>query len=151
MCINFYRLFPDLGIYSGIFVIYLHFALKDSRTTTIVFYALCLLYVLSTVTVVCDLLSSIIDSDAVSNNSICKIIISLLVMLMRLNTLPVQFQIDLQSRSLYRITIVQGTVIGCCDVIAQCTLVRINHYIYHLFYLQRSTVVGSCGVKISGW
>ena len=66
------QLFPGLGIYSGILAIYLHCALtrrKESRTTTIVFYALCLLYILSTVTVVCDLLVYIIE---VSNNSIRK-------------------------------------------------------------------------------
>ena len=57
-------LFPGLGIYSGIFDIYL-----QCRTTTIIFYAPCLLYVLSTATVVCDLLVAIIH---VSNNSICK-------------------------------------------------------------------------------
>ena len=66
------QLFPGLGIYSGIFVIYLHCVLsKESRTTSIVLYALCLLYVLSTATIVSDLLGYIID---VSNNSICKYI-----------------------------------------------------------------------------
>ena len=90
MCFSLYpakdvQLFPGLGIYSGIFAIYLQFASKDSRTTTIIFYALCLLYVLSIATVVSDLLNYLVDSD-VSNNSICKNIIYLLVMLMRLNT-----------------------------------------------------------------
>ena len=68
LCAKEVQLFPGLGIYSGIFAIYfkLQFASKDSRTTTIIFYALCLLYVLSTATVISDLLISIIDSD-VSN------------------------------------------------------------------------------------
>ena len=66
------QLFPGLGIYSGIFVIYLRFAFKESRTTTIVFYSLCLLYVLSTATIAGELLSLMIG---VSNNSICKNII----------------------------------------------------------------------------
>ena len=71
MCFNLYpakevQLFPGLGIYSGIFVIYLQFSSKDSRTTTIIFYALRLLFVLSTANVVSDLLDNIIDSD-VSN------------------------------------------------------------------------------------
>ena len=73
------ELFPGLEIYSGIFAIYLRFASKDSRTKTIVLYALCLHYVLSTAAVVGDLISSISDSD-VSDNSICKNIIYLLVM-----------------------------------------------------------------------
>ena len=69
------QLFPCLGIYSGIFAIYIHCVLsKESRTTGIVFYALCLLYILSTTTVVSDLLEFVIQ---VSNNSIrvCKNII----------------------------------------------------------------------------
>ena len=64
------QLFPDLGIYSGIFAIYLQFTLlKESRTTSIVFYALCALHILSTVTVVSDLITCIIQ---VSNSSIYK-------------------------------------------------------------------------------
>jgi uncharacterized membrane protein len=43
---------------------------STGRTATIIRYALCLLYVLSTVTVVVDLLSVILT--LVSNNSICK-------------------------------------------------------------------------------
>ena len=67
------QLFPGLGIYSGIFSIYLQCVLsRESRTTTIIFYALCVLYVLSTATVVSDLLEFVIQ---VSNNSICKNII----------------------------------------------------------------------------
>ena len=64
-----FQLFPGLGIYSGIFAIYIQCPSKESRTATIVFYALCLLYVLSTATVVSDLLNCIIQ---VSNISICK-------------------------------------------------------------------------------
>ena len=145
MCFNLYpakevQLFPGLGIYSGIFAIYfkLQFASKDSRTTTIIFYTLCLLYVLSTATVVSDLLNYLVIDSDVSNNSICKNIIYLLVMLIHLNTLPVQLQIDLQS-TLFRIVIVQTTVSSFCDFIAQCTLVRINHCIYHLFYSPKSS------------
>ena len=71
------QLFPGLGIYSGIFAIYFKLQCvlvsKESRTTSIVFYALCLLYVLSTASVACDLLEFVIQ---VSNNSICKYIIS---------------------------------------------------------------------------
>ena len=94
MCFNLYsakevRLFPDLGIYSGIFAIYLQIESKDSRTRTIIFYALGLVYVLSTATVVCDLIEALIVSD-VSNNSICKNTIYLSVMLMRLTSLLVQ-------------------------------------------------------------
>ena len=61
------ELFPDLGVYSGIFVMYLHCSLNESRTATILFYALCLLYVLSTATVVIDLLALI---HSVSDNPI---------------------------------------------------------------------------------
>ena len=51
-------LFPGLlGLYSGIFAIYLKCQSKKSRKPTIVFYALCLLYILSTFTVVFDLVA----------------------------------------------------------------------------------------------
>ena len=55
---------------------YLKCQLNKSRNLkiTFVFYALCLLYVLSTVTVVCDLLVIILQLE-VSSNSICKNII----------------------------------------------------------------------------
>ena len=74
MCFNLYpakevQLFPDLGLYSGIFAIYLQFASKESRMTTVIFYALCLLYILSTATIVNDLHFHTIE---VSNNSIYK-------------------------------------------------------------------------------
>ena len=96
MCFNLYPakevgLFPDLGIYSGIFAIYIQIASKDTRTTSIIFYTLCLLYVLSTANVVFDLLGSLIGSG-VSNNSIRKNIIYLLVMLMRLNNYRFNFK-----------------------------------------------------------
>jgi hypothetical protein len=42
-------------------------------TATIIFYALCLLYVLSTASIVVDLLANILG--VVSNNSTCKNII----------------------------------------------------------------------------
>ena len=60
---------PTLGLYSGIFAIYLQCLSKESRTGNITFYVLCLLYVLSTATVVSDLLTNLLG---VSNNSICK-------------------------------------------------------------------------------
>ena len=114
------QLFPGLGIYSGIFAIYLS---KESRKTSIVFCALCLLYVLSTACVVSDLLVYLIQ---VSNSSISKYIIFLSVMQIRIEydtTLPIQLQIDSQSM-LFRVSIVRTAVFGCCDFIAQCTLVR---------------------------
>ena len=63
------QLFPGLGIYSGIFVMYLNYSSESnkSRTATILFYALCLLYVLSTATVVSDLTNDILT---VSNNAV---------------------------------------------------------------------------------
>ena len=48
---------------------YLHCPSNNSRTAAIIFYALGLLYVLSTATVVSDLVAVILQ---VSNNPICK-------------------------------------------------------------------------------
>ena len=63
------QLFLDLGIYSGIFVIYLQCPSRESRTAKTVFYLLSLLYVLSMATFVADILAFIFKL-IVSNNSI---------------------------------------------------------------------------------
>ena len=67
------------------------------------------------------------------------------MLILRLNTLLVQLQIDLQS-ILFRVEIVQTTVNGCCDLIAQCTLVRINHCTYHLFYSPKPSKIYRCWI-----
>jgi hypothetical protein len=144
------HLFFGLGVYTGIFALYLQCPLKESRTAIIVFYVLCLLYALSMATVAMDLLEGVLG---VSNNSIRKIII--IQMRIVAHALSSQYQLENDSQStLYRFYTVQIVVSGLCDFIAQCILVRINHRAYyHLFYLpkssQRSSVVGLCGVKIS--
>ena len=143
------QLFPGLGIYSAIFVTYLQCRSPESRAANIVFYALCLLYILSTASVVMDLLNFTL---LVSDNFISKNIIFLSVMQLytSLNALPVQLQLDLYSM-FFRINIAQAVLSGCCDVIGQCILVSINHYSSSIHLtLQRSTVVGLCGVRISG-
>ena len=74
---------------------------------------------------------------------------------MQFGVLSPQLQMEIQT-TLYRLGFAQQAVVGCCDLIAQCILVRINHcavrvirfQVIHL-NLQRSTDVGSCGVKIS--
>ena len=137
------NLFPGPGIYSGIFAIYLQCTLKESRTTTIIFYALCLLYILSTATIVSDLLASALE---VSKNSIYKNVIFLLVMQLRVSTLLDQSQIDFLSIIIYRLLIFQGTVTGCCDFIAQCTLVRMNYCTYLLFYSPKSSKIYRCWI-----
>ena len=143
------QLFLALGIYSGIFAMYLQCPLKESRTAAIVFYVLCLLYVLSMASFIIDVLGFVV---AVSNNFIiCKIIIC---MQMRIGALSPQFLLG-SSTSLeliFHIEILQGLVPGFCDLIAQCILVRTKSlYLSSVIHinLQRSSVVGSCGVKIS--
>ena len=63
-----------LGVYSGIFAIYLQCPSDESRarSANIVFYILCILYSFGAASVVGDLLA---DIFAVSNNLICKDII----------------------------------------------------------------------------
>ena len=69
------QLFPGLGIYSGIFVMYLQCQSDRStgRTATNVFYAICLLYILSTVSFISDLAAAtvVLEPDVI-NNSICS-------------------------------------------------------------------------------
>ena len=134
------QLFPGLGIYSGIFAIYLHCARKESRETTTIVYALCLLFVLSTGVVIGDLLQYIFE---VSNNSISKNIIFLSVM----QTLPDHLQFDSLWQSMsYLVSFFQCTVNGCCDFIAQCTLVHIIHCTYHLFYSSKYSKIYRCWI-----
>ena len=48
-----------------------------------------------------------------------------------------QLGIEMQTMTqIYHLSIVQVrfTLIGCCDLITQCILVRINHCAYHAFY-----------------
>ena len=62
-----------------------------------------------------------------------------------------QLQIDLQT-VFDRFGVVQEAVNACCDFTVQCVIVRINHSIVSICFIhlnfQRSTVVGSSGVKI---
>ena len=140
------RLTPGLGIYCGIFAIYIHCVLarKESRESNTIFYALCLLFVLSTAAVVSDVLKCIID---VSNIFISRNIIFLSVMQTRIATLPVQLQNDSHWQSMSnRVSFFQCTFNGCCDLIAQCTLVHIIHCTYHLFYSHKSSKIYRCWI-----
>jgi hypothetical protein len=131
-----------------VFAMYFHPPNNSSvgRTATIIFYALCLLYVLSTVAVVVDLASHGIILTLVSNNSICKnIIFFLSVVQAYFDSLSL---IDAESLQ-FHIAIIQTTANGCCDFLRQCILVRINHLYLSSAKYSRSTVVGLCGVKIS--
>ena len=142
------QLFSGTGLYSGIFAIYLQCPKKDSRTAMIVFYVLCLLFVLSTASVVCDLLNIILYLYMeVSKNPICNLKIFFLKSVLQYISLQQYF--DIQSMY-FRIEIAQVILTGCCDVIAQFILVRIHIVIRFIpLNLQRSTDVGSCGGKIS--
>ena len=54
-------------------------------------------------------------------------------MQLHIGTLSFQLQIDTEPM-LYHLFIVQIIASGCCDFIAQCIIVRINHFTYHPFY-----------------
>ena len=117
------ELFPGLGFYSGILAMYLQCQPNKStgRTKNIVFYAICLLYLLSTVNFVSDLVA-LVFSVSHGNSIRSKNIIYLWVVQWRIN------------EPIFSIGIVQGVTSGCCDFLAQCILVRINHCTYHPFY-----------------
>jgi hypothetical protein len=139
------QLFPaGLGLYSGIFVMYYLQRSSDSdnlksKTAYIIFYALCVLYILSTVNVVIDLVGNT-PGFAVSNNSICKNITFL--------KFSCERQRSLTASLALRLLIVQSTVNGCCDFLAQCILVRINHCIrvYHSFYSLKLSKIYRCWI-----
>ena len=65
------QLIPGLGLYSGLLVIYFQCRSNEStgRTTTIVLYAIGLLYILSTLSFVSDFVALTLE---VSDNSICS-------------------------------------------------------------------------------
>ena len=63
------QFFSGLGLYSGIFAMYLQYQWESKKGTKILFYAVCLLYALGTATIVTDLVTFIVF---VSKNSICK-------------------------------------------------------------------------------
>ena len=134
MCFNFLakevQLFPCLGLYSGIFAMYLQCPSKKSRTAIILFYAVCLLYVLSTASFVSDLGNFIFG---VSNNSMSRNTFVISVMQTRFRSLSPQLQSDSQS-ILFCLMILQSTTSGCCDFLAQCILVSINYCTYRLIY-----------------
>lgn len=56
----------------------------------------------------------------------------------RLRTLPEDKQNALAA-VFFRLTIVQTTFSGCCDILAQCILVRINYCTYNPFYSLKSS------------
>ena len=70
------QLFLAVGVYSGILIIYLQCTSNESRTRTanVVFYIICLLYVLCAAAVVSDLIALILEVD-VGYKFICKNII----------------------------------------------------------------------------
>ena len=133
-----------LGLYSGIFAIYLRCPSQKSRMAIIVFYVLCVLYVLSTATVVCNWLTVVLD---VSNffQMICKNIIFYQYMQMRTIGLSLQLQLDADPM-LSRLWTIQVTVSGCCDFIAQCIIVRINHCTCHPFYSPKFLKIYRCWI-----
>ena len=140
------QLFPGQGFYSGIFAIYLQCPSKRSGTALVLFYAVCLLYILSIATFVGDLVALILQ---VSNNSICKntIFLSESVVQTRAETLSPQLQTDSQPM-IFRILIVQAIASGCCDFLTQCILVRINsdHCTCHPFYWPKSSKIYRCWI-----
>ena len=125
-----------LGIYSGIFAMYLQCKSNEYRST--VFYVYCLLYFLSMATVVCDVLACILR---VSDNSISKIII----MQMRIGALSPQLQNDSQLM-LFRNGIVQTVLTGSCDFIYQCILVCMDNCTYHPFFSPKFSKIYRCWI-----
>ena len=112
---------------------YLQCPSKKSRTATILFYAVCLLYVLSTITFAGDLVACIIEVSEYS--SICENIIFLSVV-----------QLNIQSDFMLRLLLlIQITLSGCCDFIAQCIIVCINHC-HHPLNSRRSSKIYRCWI-----
>ena len=122
--VYFFQVVLLLGIYSATFIMYLQctLPLKNSKVPNIiVLCALCLLYVLSTVNFFVDLLLVNLILDVSTNKSTCKNINFLSVVQNPIN--PQWLRVG--------ILILQTTIVGCCDFLSQCILVRICHCLYH--------------------
>ena len=123
---------------------YLHCSSNKSTTTIILFYALCLLYALSSAIVVSDLVGTIILQ--VSNNPICRNINFFISCVQwHISTSSLRFQTNSQQ-IIFHLCLVQTIAFGCCDFIAQCILVCINHCIYHPFYSPKSSKIYRCWI-----
>ena len=122
---------------------YLNCQSNKFRKPTIVFYALCLLYLLSTFTVVRDLV--IITLQLVVGNILSvKLLfftnqfwsIVLIVVLWEsfqywnFRRVPPSLSVTDIQLIILRLGIIQSVASGCCDLIAQCIMVCINHCTY---------------------
>ena len=131
---------------------YLKCQSDKSRKATIVFYALCLLHVLSTATIISDLLSIILQLEyvknggTVSNNSICKNIIFKPLVQESSEGLAATSYLMPGDQTIFPLAILQTLASGACDFIAQCIMVRISHctYLNHRFCSPRSSKIYRC-------
>ena len=82
-------------------------------------------------------------NDSISKNNIFLLVMQLRLITSSSQSVPSQFPIAV----LIRIYIVQAIVNGCCDFIAQCTLVCINHCAYHPpFYSPKTSKIYRCWI-----
>jgi hypothetical protein len=109
----------------------------DNTKPKTIFYALCVLYVLSVAVMALETGQSVVGAF-VSNNAV----------FFRANQLCAQTD---DINILLHMDIAEGVLFGCCDSIAQCILVRTtgNTYRFHSYDLLRYTVAGLCGVATS--
>ena len=104
-----------------------------------IFYSLCILYVLSMALVPLDTAKFILavsNKNSIRNNNSDGIVAQ---------------ELGIKGRIIYTTYMIPTIICGCCDFISQSILVRMNH-VYHLFIhanLQRSTAAGLCGDIIS--
>ena len=106
---------------------YLKCQLEKSRKPTIVFYALCLLYILSAFTLVCDL---VVITLQLHVSNILSVKLSFFKLVMQCGISGPDLIFYYSQLILLRLAIVQTTASGLCDFIAQCIMVRINHCTY---------------------
>ena len=121
------------GLYSGIFIMYLQYqASKKETENPIIFYALCVLYILCVAMISADI-AAYVTHDVSSNAHIHL------------------YNFDsVQNNIGNSISLVQAILFGCDDFIVQCILVRTTaaEGAYHQIYFQRYTVAGLCGAAI---
>ena len=116
------ELIPGTGLYTAIFIMYLQYQTSKRSVIDIVqnvlFYLICILYVLSVVTIIGDTVDFIIT---VSSSRLCRLV----VFYYYLHSL-VQYLDTARPPSnslLLHLAFLQVTVTGCCDFLAQLILV----------------------------
>ena len=136
--------YPCPGLYSAIFFIYMQCQTSEEfsiKKRNVLLYALSVLYILSSATIVLDVTELTVSKIFIHHNSLFFTLLIFGQDWYPTTSLVPGFRLDYASQ----------TIIGLCDFISQAILVRINsnHLLFIHLKFQRYTDAGSYGVVTS--